>query len=242
MPTSVSLFIGCLNDLYFPRVGVAVTKILERFGCRVDFPDQQTCCGAPLFEDGYQPQAKGLARRFVDVFKHSTYVVTPSPRCCAMVRENYTRLLVDDPASEETMWQVAGRTYEFVEFLTTVLKVDLSKLSLPAQTSVTYHPACQQRAMGVGDETPRVIRQLQHARLQLPEKADVCCGAGGGLPENQPMISTTMRDEKIAAIRAVKADVTICNEAVCALRLPTVKPKHVAELLAEAMGIDSNSF
>src|SRR5206468_12447896 len=89
MSHRVALFITCLTDQFYPRVGIAVTKILERFGCTVSFPQTQTCCGQPFFNNGFHPEAAGLARRFVEVFEPYEYIVTPSGSCCAMVREQF---------------------------------------------------------------------------------------------------------------------------------------------------------
>jgi len=47
MQHNVALFITCLTDQFYPRVGIAVTKILEHLNCRVHFPEAQTCCGNP---------------------------------------------------------------------------------------------------------------------------------------------------------------------------------------------------
>ena len=63
---NVALFITCLTDQFYPHVGVAVTKILEHFGCRVDFPQAQTCCGQPFYNNGFHPEAKELAKRMVE--------------------------------------------------------------------------------------------------------------------------------------------------------------------------------
>jgi L-lactate dehydrogenase complex protein LldE len=240
----VSLFIGCLNDVYYPRVGVAVTKILEHFGCRVEFLDSQTCCGAGLFEDGYVSDAKEVARRFVGIFRDSDYVLTPSPRCCAMVREQYTRLLVDDEKWEASMWQVAGRTYEFVEFLQNVLKARLPELTMPRLASVTYLPACQLRNMGVGDESPNILRRMRNIELKTLPDAERCCGAGGGLARRQPELAQDLRDQKLQMLRGTGAAFGVCNEALCAMRLAnrSLPIKHIAEVIAEAMGIDCENF
>ena len=68
MPRHVALFITCLTDQFYPNVGIAVTKILENFDCTVHFPRAQTCCGQPLFNNGFHPEAKELAKRFIEIF------------------------------------------------------------------------------------------------------------------------------------------------------------------------------
>src|SRR3954466_1164100 len=103
MPHNVALFVTCLTDQFYPHVGVAVTKILERFGCTVSFPDAQTCCGQPFYNNGFHDEAAGLAKRMVEIFESYDYIVTPSGSCCAMVREHFPHLLHGDPAWEPGM-------------------------------------------------------------------------------------------------------------------------------------------
>src|ERR1700749_1814055 len=95
---SVALFITCLTDQFYPEVGIAVTKILETLDCAVAFPQAQTCCGQPFFNNRFHPKAARLARRFIEIFEPYEYIVTPSGSCCAMVREQYHELFHDDPA------------------------------------------------------------------------------------------------------------------------------------------------
>ncbi len=64
----VALFITCFNDTLFPGVGRAVVTLLERLGCTVDFPLEQTCCGQMHVNSGYEHEAGGLLARFERVF------------------------------------------------------------------------------------------------------------------------------------------------------------------------------
>src|ERR1700722_4186708 len=142
MPHKVALFITCLTDQFYPHVGVAVTRILERLGCEVEFPQAQTCCGQPFFNNGFHPESRELAKRFIEIFGQYEYIVTPSGSCCAMVREQYHQLFQGDATWEKPMHQTVSRTYEFVEFLDKVLHVDFTKLSLPEKRQITYHYTC----------------------------------------------------------------------------------------------------
>src|SRR5256885_17089472 len=77
MSYNVALFITCLTDQFFPHVGIAVTKILEHFGCKVYFPEAQTCCGQPFYNNGFHPEAAELAQRMIEIFEPYDYVVKP---------------------------------------------------------------------------------------------------------------------------------------------------------------------
>lgn len=78
----VALFITCLTDQFYPHVGIAVTKVLEKLGCSVEFPANQTCCGQPFYNNGFHPQTAELAKKFIEIFQDYDYVVTrrvPAP-------------------------------------------------------------------------------------------------------------------------------------------------------------------
>lgn len=85
----VSLFITCLVDQMYPEVGESVVRLLNRYGCEVDFPQTQTCCGQPAFNSEYQEEAREVARHLIRVFEHSDYVVSPSVSCTGMVHHYY---------------------------------------------------------------------------------------------------------------------------------------------------------
>lgn len=242
---NVALFITCLTDQFYPHVGIATTKVLEHFGCRVDFPQAQTCCGQPFFNNGFHDETRPLAKRFIEIFEPYDYVITPSGSCCAMVREQYEYLLKDDPAWAPRMHKVTHRTFEFVEFLDKVLKVDLSKLSLPQPESITYHYTCHLRGIGVKDEGVRLLRQMGNVDFRAMEKTDQCCGFGGTFAVKYPAISGAIVADKVECIAATNAQTLICNDAGCTMNISgmchrqgvNVKTRHIAELFAEALSI-----
>lgn len=252
MAHNVALFVTCLTDQFYPRVGVAVTQILERLDCRVDFPEAQTCCGQPFFNNGFHNEASGLARRFIEIFEPYDYIVTPSGSCCAMVREQFHELLHSDPQWGPRMEKVVAKTYEFVEFLDKVLKVNLSKFALPgdARQSITYHYTCHLRGIGVKDEGVRLLQQLGNVDFRPMEKTDQCCGFGGTFAVKYPAISGAIVEDKTECIAATQAKTLICNDAGCSMNISgmchrqgmAVKTRHISELIADAMGIDATQL
>ncbi|MCA9113425.1 MAG: (Fe-S)-binding protein, partial [Planctomycetaceae bacterium] len=81
----VGLFIPCYIDQFYPDVGMATLELLEKFGCDVEFPEAQTCCGQPMANTGCLDQAKPLAEAFLKIFAPYDYIVCPSGSCTAMV-------------------------------------------------------------------------------------------------------------------------------------------------------------
>jgi L-lactate dehydrogenase complex protein LldE len=141
---------------------------------------------------------------------------------------------------------LASRTYEFVEFLTRILKVDFSALKLPEPQAVTYHYNCHLRGLGMRNETPDLLEKIGNVQYRPMEKTDQCCGFGGTFAVKYPSISGSMVQDKAACIAATEASTTICNDAGCTMNIAgmchrhgvNTRVRHVAELLAEALQID----
>ena len=240
----VSLFITCLADVFAPQVGRATVRVLEHFGCTVDFPAAQTCCGQPQYNNGFHAQAADLARRLIVVFEKSPAVVIPSASCCAMIREHYPVLFKDDPAWRTRAEALAAKSYELVEFLTKVLKVDLSGLALPHETTVAMHYSCHNRMLGQRPQAATdLVQTLGHVQLKPLESTEQCCGFGGTFAVRFPEVSGTMARDKAACIARTGADVLLVNDTGCAMNIAgtcrrggaKVQVRHIAELIEQAI-------
>jgi L-lactate dehydrogenase complex protein LldE len=106
-----SIFVTCLVDQVFPRVGLAMAEVLERAGCEVEFREAQTCCGQPAFNSGYRDEARAVADHFLRVFAGAEFIVVPSGSCAAMISHHYADLY--DGHHESRVW-------EFSQFLVDV--------------------------------------------------------------------------------------------------------------------------
>ena len=70
MTMKVGLFIPCYINAVYPQVGIASYKLLRSLGVDVDYPLDQTCCGQPMANAGFENEAVDLARRFDEQFKN----------------------------------------------------------------------------------------------------------------------------------------------------------------------------
>ncbi len=240
----VALFITCLTDSFFPRAGIAAVKVLEHLGHQVEFPPTQTCCGQPMFNNGFHHDARTLARRMVRVFAPFETVVTPSASCAAMVRRHFPELLASDPMAPAAR-ALAARTYEFTEFLITVLEVDPRQLGVRWEGTATYHGSCHLRSLGASDEAPRLIGRIDGLDYVPLEMAEQCCGFGGTFSVGFPAISGAMARDKVDCIRETAADTVISNEAGCTMNIAgacrregcPAQFRSLAEIIAEGLGL-----
>src|SRR5436190_7462048 len=113
MAKRVSLFVTCIVDQLFPKVGMAMADVLERAGYQLDFPESQTCCGQPAFNSGYRAEARIVARHFLDTFEPADYIVVPSGSCTAMVAHHFAELFEKEPETLARVHALEKRIWEF---------------------------------------------------------------------------------------------------------------------------------
>ncbi len=241
----VALFITCLADLFYPEVGKSVVQVLESQGVEVEAPLQQTCCGQPTYNSGYQQESKKAARHFLETFEPflqetEGYIVLPSGSCAAMIRETYPKLLSDEPALYARVMAIRERVYEFSEFLVRVLGVE--KISATYSAKATYHHSCHMaRGLGLREEPLEVLKRVEGLELIPLANAEDCCGFGGTFAVKMPEISTAMGEEKLQHVRETGAELLIASDLGCLMHLSgyarregqPIQVKHVAQVLAE---------
>jgi len=221
----VALFITCFNDTLFPATGQAVVALLERLGCEVVFPEEQTCCGQMHGNTGYLELGGGLATRWERVFVGFDVVVSPSASCVGFVRDHV-------PTS-------VGRLFELSEFLVDRLGVVDVGASFPHR--VTLHPTCHSlRMLHVGDRPWRLLEAVRGIDLvELPE-AEECCGFGGTFAVKNADTSMAMLSDKLRRVLDTRAEVCTAADNSCLMHIggalrrqrAGVRTMHLAEILA----------
>jgi L-lactate dehydrogenase complex protein LldE len=215
MPSTVQLFVTCIIDTLYPQTGEAVVRVLERAGARVSFPPGQTCCGQPAFNAGLRMQARKMAIQTIRAFEpYPGPVVVPSGSCAAMIRHSYAELFAEDPKWLPRALALAGRTFEFSEFLVDVLGV--TDLGARFDGRFTYHSSCHLlRELGVDNQPRALLANVQLADFVELPKTEECCGFGGVFSVEHPEISNAMLERKIAYLEKSGASVVVSCDAGC---------------------------
>jgi L-lactate dehydrogenase complex protein LldE len=234
----VQLFIPCFIDQLYPQTAFNMVKVLEKACCEVEYNTNQTCCGQPAFNAGFQDEARAVATKFIKDFDTVDYIVAPSASCVGFVR-NYYPQLFENGTLHNQVKNLGKRIYEFTEFLTDVLKIDNYGASLYAKA--TYHDSCAALRECKIKEGPRKL--LSHVKgLELVEMADneTCCGFGGTFSVKFEAISIGMADQKITNALATGAQYIISTDLSCLMQLNgyitakniPLKTMHIADVLA----------
>lgn len=250
--TRVGLFIPCYVDQFYPQVGVATLQLLEKLGCEVFFPMQQTCCGQPMANSGYEHLGAGCNENFVRDFASFDYIVCPSGSCTLHVKDH-----LHSNKNEHTASQIRSRIYELSEFLTDVLKVQELQARFPYK--VGLHQSCHgQRGLMMSQMTELVAEpfskpvQLLHLvrDLELVElnRKDECCGFGGTFCVTEEAVSVKMgkdrvadhEQQEVAYIAGADMSCLMHMEGILRRKGSSVKVIHIAEILNSAIDAPAN--
>jgi L-lactate dehydrogenase complex protein LldE len=239
MGKRVSLFVTCMVDQLFPKVGLAMADVLERLGYEVDFPEEQTCCGQPAFNSGYRAEARKVARHFLDTFEKSETIVVPSGSCTSMVVHHFAELFQKDTEALARVHALEKRVFEFSTFLTQVAQVE--DVGARFEDVVTFHDGCHGlRELGVKSAPRRLLSRVRGLELREMIPAEDCCGFGGTFSVKFDEVSGAMGRSKVESILRTGANTVVSLDPSCLMQIQgvlsragsAVRTMHLAEVLA----------
>lgn len=239
MVKRVTLFVTCLVDQLFPKIGLSMADVLEGLGYELDFPEAQTCCGQPAFNGGHWDEARQVARHFLDVFRDSECVVCPSGSCASMVTHHFEELFAGDPGRLAEVQALKLRVWEFSQFLLDVAGVE--DVGARLDRVVTFHDSCHGlRELRIKDGPRRLLAKVRGLELREMDIPEECCGFGGTFSVKFPEVSGGMARTKIDSILRTGAGTVVGLDSSCLLQIEgalrragsQVRAMHLAEVLA----------
>lgn len=234
------LFITCLGDQFYTSTLQNMTRILERLGVDLVFPPEQTCCGQPLFNNGFEEKTRPVALNFMQAFaKSDAPIIGPSGSCVSMVKHHYPSLFKPGTSEHKLAIDIASRIFEFTEYLVNVLKVTDVGAVYPHK--VAYHATCHYlREMGLKTEAKTLLNSVRGLEFVPLKEEETCCGFGGAFTVTYPEVSRSMMENKVKDIVASGADTVVMCEPGCLMNIAgglykagsNIRALHIIDLLA----------
>lgn len=237
----VALLGGCIANISFARLHEATVRVLQKNGCEVVVPADQTCCGALHVHQGLRQDARRLARRNIDALLSRGFdaIITNAAGCGSTLKE-YHDLFEADPQYAEASRKFSRLVKDVNEFLASIeLNPRMGKLPV----TVTYQDSCH---LLHGQKIRLAPRQLLRAIPGLTFRempgADLCCGSAGIYNVVQNDMAMKVLEKKMANVNRTAADIIATANPGCLLQLRAGAQllgkgepvKHVVELLDEA--------
>jgi len=186
-------------------------------------PEDEVCCGFPLFITGQHDQLADLVKRLVDGYKvRGVKTLVCSCPCCV-------NIMVRD-------WPViCGQTLPFeirhiTQYVASAIKAGRLKMKRELRERLIYHDPCYlSRGVGVIEEPREVLRSIAGVTVLEFERNGLnsrCCGSGGAarkvFHENAIAMGRLAIDEAVAK----KADRLILSCPACYAKVNEAMQGH----------------
>jgi FAD/FMN-containing dehydrogenase/Fe-S oxidoreductase len=220
-----------------PHIGIAAVKVLEALGFQVSLVKGRKCCGRPAFSQGNLDAAREMGQHNLDLIRDSKTtapILFLEPSCYSMFVEDYRELKLPDTEP------IAKRCHLFEQFVEELLEREPEALRFNnASGHVAIHAHCHAKSLVKTGFMARLAGRLPGRTATLLDTG--CCGMAGafGALERKYNLSVQVAAPLVQQVSAqppgtvIVASGTSCRHQL--EHLTTVHPKHMAELLADAI-------
>jgi FAD/FMN-containing dehydrogenase/Fe-S oxidoreductase len=220
-----------------PHIGIAAVKVLEALGLEVTLAKNRRCCGRPAFSQGNLDAATKLGKHNVGLLNdgdHSSAILFLEPSCWSMFVEDYLELKIENAEN------VAKHCFLFEKFVNDLLAEDPDALQFEDRpATVAIHAHCHAKSIMNPAFMKRLAERLPGRKATVLDTG--CCGMAGafGALAEKYDLSVQVAAHLIDKIDSqppgteIIASGTSCRHQI--VDLTNTRPKHMAELLAEAL-------
>ncbi|AOM82552.1 (Fe-S)-binding protein [Salisediminibacterium beveridgei] len=239
----VAFFSGCLMDTMFMDTNDKTLFLLQKAGCEVVIPKEQSCCGALHAHSGEMEAARALAKENIVAFEEGDfdYIISNAGGCGAVLHD-YDQMLKNDPEWKDRAKRFSDRVMDVSEIL---LDAGLPKMSLPERI-VTYQDSCHLRNVMKTFSAPReLMKQIEGVHYVEMIDADRCCGSAGTYNLVEQEMSMQILDQKMQEVYKTKAKTIVTANPGCLLQMRLgieregkagdMDGVHIVDLLADAV-------
>lgn len=221
-----------------PHIGIAAVKVLEALGFTVSLVKGRKCCGRPAFSQGNLEAAAAMGVHNLDLLRRSkadASIVFLEPSCYSMFVEDYRELKLPDTEA------IARRCFLFEQFVDDLLEREPEALRFNNKSAqVAIHAHCHAKSLVKTGFMARLAARLPGRSATLLDTG--CCGMAGafGALESKYDLSLKVAAPLVQQIGAQAKDtIIVASGTSCRHQiehLTPVRPRHMAELLADSMG------
>ncbi|MCK4477059.1 (Fe-S)-binding protein [Candidatus Bathyarchaeota archaeon] len=232
-------FVGCTTALARTRIAKANYEIMKHSDLDFTILKNEKCCGFPLLSIGQVETAKKLAEYNIQEIEKigAQRVVFSCPGCYRMFKKEYPKLVGRLP------FEAVHTTEIYEELMDNEDLVPKKKIT----RKVTYHDPCHLgRHIGLYEPPRKILEEipgLMMTEMTRNREYAYCCGAGGGLPQAFPEISTSIAVNRLKEAEETGAQVLASSCPACSSNFMLARYRSkvkldirdVAELIVETL-------
>jgi glycerol-3-phosphate dehydrogenase subunit C len=209
-PTIV-YFSGCAVEHFDPGVGIAVVRLLNCLGYRVEAPTS-ACCALPMLSSGEWRPARRRAKKVVDdllgALAPESVVVASSTSCGLALRSKYAGFLSFTDAGAN---RLADSLVDICGFLRDRAIESLAPRLKPLRRRGLYHGPCQLRGHQIGTPALELLGCVEGLEIDISRAS--CCGIGGtyGYEKGKRPISRSVAGTLLRQIEESGPEFIVCD-------------------------------
>ena len=218
----IAIFVPCFINKIEPEVGIKAIEILKKINCNFIIAENQTCCGQPFFNSGYQKETIPFAKNFIRNFHNLNCekILFLSSSCFGFVKNYYEKLNLKESYLKDFQ-EIKEKLIDFFEFF---------KINLPQnfkfkkfRKKVYLHPSCHLlREAKVYSNLIDILLKIEGIEI-IEEEIPFCCGFGGTFSIKEPAISYEMAKRKFKIAKEKNPDLILIPDTSCYLHLNSYK-------------------
>jgi glycolate oxidase iron-sulfur subunit len=195
---------GCVQSVSTPQTNVALRKILDQLGIRLESVANAGCCGGVDYHLGQHAKGEEYMRRNIDAWwpyiKEGAEAIVVSASGCGVTVKEYGELLAHDVRYAEKARKISELARDPGEVL---VEEKLELLGQPGKGKrIAFHAPCTlQHGQSLNGVVEGILTRLGFTLTEVPD-AHLCCGSAGTYSILQPKISSKLLINKLEALGA----------------------------------------
>ncbi len=233
---------GCVQPSMAPNVNAATARVLDALGVQLVVAKGAGCCGAIRYHMNDQEGGLDDMRRNVDAWwpqvEAGVEAIVMNASGCGVTVKEYGHLLAHDEKYAARAQRISELTRDLSEILPEFESDLVAKLKGRVAERVAFHPPC---TLQHGQKIRGKVEGLLHAigvDVQLCTDSHLCCGSAGTYSVLQPELSSQLRDNKLANLKATGAERIVSANIGCQTHLQSgtdMPVQHWIELVDQAL-------
>ena len=242
----VGLFVGCVSNYLFPRIGRSALNLFLRHGASVFIPESQRCCGLPAYGSGDEETPRSLARKNIEAFDEEGLekIIAPCASCASMLKLDYPLLFDESDPFRIRAINFSSQVVDASQFLGGLLAPPSGENGQRQKAlRVTYHDPCHlRRKLGIFKEPRALLKSLPGVEYVEMSEANRCCGQGGSFNLANYDLSLRILRRKVQSVEESGADIVTTACSGCLLQLMDglhqqglkKEVRHLVEMIEQA--------
>lgn len=219
---------GCVQPSLAPEIDLACRQVLDHLSISLIKVDNSVCCGALNYHLSDYQQAMAFARQNIDVcwpyIETGVEAIVMTASGCGVMYKDYGDLLKQDLDYAYKAKVFSSLAKDLSEIL---VAENLSVFKAQGEKVAFQSPCTLQHGQQISGQVEKILTSVGY-QIQPVIDNHLCCGSAGVYSILQPALADQMKNDKISALQATKADYIVTANIGCISHLQSAATQNIS--------------